>query len=233
MLTESFIWEFVRGDLESGHFQEVLYSDLSNEKFFGPDLWFDLISCNYNDKDKLYLLKNQLRQFLRGSFSRKCRCLEYKNTAVVDMFDDDELGFDVLDRVVDRGEPFWWLYLSKCRVCGQYWLVGQEERQNDVFILKRLDTAEVGSILDENVWPSDFNRYENLLRIGSRAGRKFFFVHPDESRSLNASIEELAIARPGIGLTEIAELLNLDHDTAIRLSTEIVKNSKVKIAMDK
>jgi hypothetical protein len=171
MMNESLIWQFVRGDLSSTEFQDTLYEDVSNEELFGHDLWLELISCNYNNKDKSYQLRTELREFLRERFPRQCRCLEYKNIEVSDMFDNDELGFNVLERVVDRGQPFWWLYMSKCRVCGQQWLVGQEERQNDVFILKRLNDSVATEIQDSNIWPNDFNTYESLLRIGSKSGR--------------------------------------------------------------
>ena len=75
-----------------------------------------------------------------------------------------------------RGEPWWWLWCGECSRCGQWWLVGQEERQNDVYCLRRLDADEVNELLQNNVWPSDFDRYESLLRLGRDAGVMFRFA---------------------------------------------------------
>jgi hypothetical protein len=40
------------------------------------------------------------------------------------------------------------------------------ERRNDIYCLRRLDADEVNELLQKNVWPSDFDRYESLLRLG-------------------------------------------------------------------
>lgn len=51
-------------------------------------------------------------------------------------------GFVELVRVKDRGMPYWWLWAGYCPVCGQDWLVAQEERMNDFVALRRLTPGD-------------------------------------------------------------------------------------------
>jgi hypothetical protein len=109
--------------------------------------------------------------------------------------------------------------------------VAQEERQNDVFILKRLDQTAATDLSTADVWPRDFDRYETLLEIGRVAGKKVSFVDPFDS-SLVATIEDLARDRPYIAVSEIARLLNLDLRLATALARAVVRTTGVIIKFD-
>lgn len=50
---------------------------------------------------------------------------------------------DHFEPLKERGEPFWWLYAARCAVCATNWLVAQEERQNDVILIRRLTAVEL------------------------------------------------------------------------------------------
>ncbi|OAI54788.1 hypothetical protein AYO44_14250 [Planctomycetaceae bacterium SCGC AG-212-F19] len=78
-----------------------------------------------------------------------CECGRLDDPAVIDMGQHEEV-FRTLEKVCTRGTPWWWLYASTCRACGQTWLVAQEERQNDVFILRRLDQATTEQLLRDD-----------------------------------------------------------------------------------
>lgn len=159
-----------------------------------------------------------------------CECLHLGDLAVIDM-GDHEVVFRSFDEIRARGAPWWWLYASACHACGQAWLVAQEERQNDVFILRRLDKSAVERLLAEDVWPPDFDRYETLLEIGRTAGKSVRFVDPMDS-SLQYTVTDLAKERPGIRVSEIAVLLNLEHDVAQDLARRAAANSGVRITFD-
>jgi hypothetical protein len=58
------------------------------------------------------------------------------------------------------------------------------------------------------------------------------FADPYES-SLTTTIADLAYARPGIGLSEIASLLNLDMELARALARRVALNEPVSIAFDR
>ena len=71
-----------------------------------------------------------------------CCCSELDDLAVVGMGDTeglDERLFDTLDSVKDHGGGQWWLHASICRICGQNWMIAQDERIHDNFCLKRID----------------------------------------------------------------------------------------------
>jgi hypothetical protein len=201
--TEKLLWEYVRGDLEQKAFEEAIYGDLANSEYFGEDLWLEIVSTDFSNGNEKFLIKQKIRAFLQNCRPQKCRCLELRDLDVIDMAGDEESELKTLDRIVNRGEKYWWLYLSLCRECGQYWLVAQEERQNDVFVLERINETQSFGVLENNKWPSDFDKYEDLLRIGKLFGHSVRFVDPETSISLNANIEDLAEERPGIRLSEI------------------------------
>ena len=133
-----------------------------------------------------------------------------------------------LIKLKDRGNNIWWLYLSQCEICKEYWLVAQEERHNDCFCLKRLDNETAIKILNDNIWPSIFDKYEYLLQIEMEAGKSVRFWDPLNS-SLKYTIEDLTIEHPGIKLSWIAKLLNIDINLAKDIAKKVTINNSLKI----
>jgi hypothetical protein len=149
-----------------------------------------------------------------------CECGHLNDLAIVPMGHHDEV-FRTLQMVRKRGTPRWWLYASTCSACGQTWMVAQEERHNDLFILRRLDPATTERLVRDGVWPPDFDRYETLLEIGRQAGRSVQFADVADSPLLH-TIADLAKERPGIRVSELASLLNLDPTIATELARQVV-----------
>jgi hypothetical protein len=162
-----------------------------------------------------------------------CRCITLPNVAVIDMGEESEIVLGTIEERRSRGEPFWWLWCGECTRCGQWWLVAQEERQNDVFCLRRLAVDEATALLENKIWPPDFDSYEALLRLGLKAGKRVRFAEPEEANSLRWTIADLAKARPGIRVSELAELLNLEIDTALTLAKRAVRNDGAVIEFDR
>jgi hypothetical protein len=159
----------------------------------------------------------------------KCACLTLPDQAVIDMA-DTAATVDHFEMLRSRGEPYWWLHASKCTQCGTAWLVAQEERQNDVILLRRLSPAEVSGIVDEQRWPPDFDLYETLLRLGAAAGHSVRWADPVGDSSLEWTMADLARQRPGIRISELAELLNLDEETAAIIADKAVIKHGVVIS---
>jgi hypothetical protein len=159
-----------------------------------------------------------------------CECGGLEDPAVIGMGHHEE-AFRTLDQVRHRGSPWWWLLSFRCRTCGQNWLVASEERQNDVYILRRLDAATAARIAEENIWPTDFDRYETLLEIGRSAGRWARFADVADSPLL-FTITDLARERPGIRVSELASLLNLDPAVAGELARQVVETAGITITFD-
>lgn len=164
------------------------------------------------------------------SDARDCKCASLGALAVIDMGEHEDV-LRSFDRRRERGGAYWWLYASTCRVCGSTWLIAQEERQNDVFILKRLDGETADRLLSGNAWPADLDRYETLLEIGLAHGRRVRFVDVLDS-SLPYTMADLAREHPGISVSRLALLLNLPHSTATDLARAITAKEGVKIAFD-
>jgi hypothetical protein len=149
-----------------------------------------------------------------------CECARLEDLAVVPMGRHDDV-FRTLQFERKRGLPQWWLGAFSCSACAQAWLVANEERHNDLFILRRLDAATAGRLIGEDVWPPDFDRFETLLEIGREAGHKVRFPDVVDSPLLH-SVADLACERPGIGVSELALLLNLEPVVAAELARQVV-----------
>ena len=160
-----------------------------------------------------------------------CTCSGLANPAVVDMV-DTVTTIDRFETVRERGEPYWWLHASRCRSCDTHWLVAQEERQNDVYILRRLTMSELNGILSQAQWPPDFDHYETLLRLGRAAGHTVRWLDPLGDSSLEYTVADLARDRPGISVAELADLLDLDRDIAAVIADKARSLHGVSIAHD-
>ena len=143
-----------------------------------------------------------------------------------------ERALDHFQEIGQRGEPYWWLWLARCTACRTAWLVAQEERQNDIFLLRRLTEDQALGILERGDWPPDFDRYETLLRLGFKAGHKAIFADPMGDSSLGWTMRDLARERPGIRVSELAELLNLDMQTAVAVAREVIITHRADIIVD-
>ena len=226
---DNWIWPFLRGDLSPLEFERWVYANDSLEEFFGNNLCLEEIAANYADREERFQIKKLLRTFAANQFDLLCACITHENVSVIDMAPEMKL-FNTVDEIKKRGDPYWWLYCSMCRQCGQHWLVALEERQNDVVIVKRLDADAVARIHNQNVWPNDFDKYEDLLRIGREAGNRWRHLDP-LCGSLYDSVVELAKTRPGIKLGEICTLLNLEYDDAAELCAIAMQKEAVSIDM--
>jgi hypothetical protein len=164
-------------------------------------------------------------------------CVELRDLSVLPMgagfsYRLYEKVSETLERVKSRGEPYEWLSAERCRQCGQWWLVGTEDGHIDVLCLRRLTLEAADRLLKEDVWPSDFNRYATLLRLGKEAGRIGGWIEgmdPSLS-SIPWTIARLARETPGIAVSELAELLNLELSAATMFAEKVVKEKGVIIS---
>ena len=225
------LWMFVRGDTAVDAFEPTIYDDSELEALLGPQRYLDLISARFSDPEQVDKVRAELRGWLLEMSPLTCQCVTLPDLAVVDMGDHEGV-FATLEERARRGARYWWLALYTCGACSQGWLVAQEERQNDIFCMRRLGSETVSSILAGSAWPDEFDRYESLLDIGRRSGRSVRFVDPLGSSSLAATITDLARDRPGIKLSELCTLLNLEREVALELAKAVVAAEHVEITFD-
>jgi hypothetical protein len=128
----------------------------------------------------------------------------------------DERVFATLEMVRDHGGDRWWLYLSKCSACSQYWMVAQEERIFDDYFLRRLTAQQAREVIDEGRWPAEFITYERVLNVGRMLSRPCVFMDALSS-SLIWTAQDLRKERPDISIEEIADLIGVSPAAVSRL----------------
>ncbi len=169
-----------------------------------------------------------------------CVCIQLPDLSVVLMgagaqYAVYEKVSETLEVVKSRGEPYEWVSAQRCRQCGQDWLVGTELGHIDVLCLRRLTPEAADRLLKDDIWPSDFDKYATLLRLGKEAGRIGGWIDGmDPSLStIPWTIARLPRETPGIHISELAELLNLDVAVAVKFAGQVVKEKGVIITFDK
>ena len=90
----------------------------------------------------------------------------------------------------------------------------------------------MNSLLQNDVWPSSFDSYESLLTLGHEAGKRVRFAEPEQASSLRWTMADLAKARPGIRVSELESLLNLEPETARLLAERAIRDDNVIIQLD-
>jgi len=167
-----------------------------------------------------------------------CRCGQRKtqNMSVIEMRprgegDDDMWG--TIEIVKRKGKPCWWVYLSQCKICNEYWLVGQDETINDIYCLYRLNVQQANEIIENDNWPNIFDKFETLLEIAKEHNIRWSFCCPVNDSPLGHTIENLALERPFIKVSELSKLLNINMETALLLSNRAMENNaSIKITLD-
>ena len=152
-----------------------------------------------------------------------CCCSSLADLAAVPMGGDglDERVFATVENIRDHGGDAWWLHLSRCRVCGQHWMIAQEERIFDEYFLRRLDADEASRISTEGRWPADFLTYERVLETGHVLGVRPCIFMDRVSPSLIWTVEELKKATPDISAAIIAHLLGVSTTQVERILAKI------------
>jgi hypothetical protein len=130
----------------------------------------------------------------------------------------DEEWLATTDDVCEHGGEQWWLSLVKCRRCGCSWMVAQESRIFDAYILRRLDGQRADQIVESGRWPAEFQTYEGVLAVGRgllEPCRFFELLSP----SLVYTVEDLVKRRPRIPASEVGYLIGLsEHEAAYLMS---------------
>ena len=148
-----------------------------------------------------------------------CCCVELDDLAVIGMGDPDGLDdrvFSTFDRVREHGGVQWWLYASTCGACGQSWMIAQDERIHDNFVLKRIEPAVLHRIVYASDWPGDFLHYEQVLRLERQSGKVARFLNP-RSPALVETVSDLRRERPDISIEDVALVLAIPTESAARL----------------
>lgn len=160
-----------------------------------------------------------LRQTALMETRDSCLCLQLEDLAVVGMGGPNGFGgrvFSTLKEVRKHGGPQWWLYASTCSACGQGWMIAQDDRVHDNFIMRRIESKTIYQIVKDGDWPDYFQRCEEVLRIESKSGKVAHFLNPQDP-ALFATAYDLRCERPDISIEDIAFALAISTESARHL----------------
>lgn len=199
---------FARGDLPPAEFEQWFLGQRDLEPLLGDTLHWALTSGDYRNRDEVWRLRGALAEVLRPHAN--CECPTLRNLCAVPMGGDrlDERVFATIRPVRDHGGMQWWLYLSRCTACGQHWMVAQDERIYDEYLLRRIDPQTAQRIEIDGEWPAEFMTYEDVLKTcRTFAAPPWFLDHLPSALVWTA--HELRQERPGITIDEIGLLLGI------------------------
>lgn len=217
----SHLQAFERGETEPKQFEAWFFKQENLEKCLGEELHWQLLSADYGNSEVVGRLRKSLYVVMKQH--RECECAIIRDKVSILMEGDgfDKRVFTTLEEVRDHGRDQWWLYATKCMVCSQAWLIASDQRIHDNYYLTRITLEVLEGILSGGSWPSDFQTYEEVLRLGRDSGKFARFFDP-QSPALVWATEELLRERPQIKISEIAYLLAVSEDSA----SQLVKTAK-------
>jgi hypothetical protein len=150
-----------------------------------------------------------------------CSCSSLTELAVEEF--SQEANARRFRRVRLRGAPQWWLSLDICDSCNQKWLVAQEERFNDIYILRKISADEALLITAQNKWPPELDLYETLLLLGKAAGHEARFLDATDAEPIAI---DLVGQRTAVSAQEFSHLTNLP----IELADAVLSGARAKVA---
>jgi len=221
---EERLWSYIHGDTEERAFETWVYGSAALEEALGAEDYLAIASLDFGDARKAAVWERieAVRKIAKRHFPRSCRCAELKSLAFVNMGSHEEI-FASLKLVRRRGPSKWWLAAHVCEDCGQAWLVVQEERITDTFILRKIAEPQMKLLAERNEWPNEFETWAQVLE--HLPGR----LHPQDL--LVATMADLAREQPGIPVSKLASILKLDMATADTLARRAIADQRVSIAL--
>jgi hypothetical protein len=220
---------FARGDLDALTFEKWLYKRENLEKFLGADIYLELISADFRDLMAVASVKELIWNFYDTQISASCGCNRLGDLSFIGMGEEEAI-FITLERQKDFGDDRWWLSLFECRACAQTWLVACEQRIYDVYFFRRLNKNESFRIVSEEYWPDHFKSYSDLLRQAVEFGCCVHYLDPLNSLEIYWTIVDIALAKPGVAISELSELLPINIEMTRAIAKKAIAEPGVVIA---
>lgn len=223
------LWEFARGDGDQAEFEAWLYENYDLENLLGAELHWQLVSCDFKNRDEVWQVRQTLHEHLAKSSQCECHALRDRSAVAMggSQLEDGrfyhEKVFSTLHEAASFGQEKWWLYISKCDRCEAVWLVAQDDRIYDEFFLVRIGEADLIEAIAGH-WPPAFQSYEQVLAAGLELSQPPRFVDP-MAMSLQWTVEDLLHERLDVGVDRIAALLGLSRQHTELLVKKVSKKS--------
>lgn len=203
------IWMYLRDEMTDGDFEAWVYEVREAlVPVLGQAFYEHVLFLDFRDRDALHQMTERLRETMERRLGCICRTLRARDFFYWGYpYTQARFARDVHE--ITRGRPgLWWLWLGRCAHCGQHWMVAQEERVFDVFIVDRVSEEVAEEIVAEGQWPADFLTYEKVLTLGRTLCRSRLALRPDAGLT-KYTVHELKAERPDINSAEIGVLLGM------------------------
>ncbi len=199
------LWEFFRGDMSYHQFSNLL-NNTSLEKDLGKDLYLELICLNSQSEADKQLALKKVEKFLKH-FPLNCQCVTYTNFDVLDIGDRNTDCINHSIKLIEsNGKELPWLFLGKCEVCKQNWLVAKEDTIYKVYCLHRLSNMEAVKITNNHQWPKTFCTIYELIQLAYKKRKNVCYENFDPK----PFIEKLFQENREITANDIAKFLDFD-----------------------
>lgn len=159
------LWHFIRGDTPLDKFTQWLYHTPPFEQLLNPDLYFSLISFNFNEHKKYELaeLKCQLKAWLDKEYDFGCCCMKLSDVDTFRISDQTDIEENLMAHQLFEEYPYAvmkernpYISLALCSNCDTYWHFAVDFEENDIMV-QRLQFAQASLIINQNQWPGLFD----------------------------------------------------------------------------
>lgn len=222
------LWKFVRGEADQQTFEHLIYFDPAYEAGLAPDLYLDLIWCNFDDWHQVETLQRALRAALEPF--EPCRC------ALIPRFgspnDGETFGANgwlaTHVFVGNVGLPRWRTGLTKCLCCDANWIMSFHIEADDVYVQNLSDADADLALIGGDAADHIFAPY--IAMTGVDDEKTYFF---DDLKGFlpETSLRKRMSKTPQITVDELAkeyQLYNMDPVRLEMLRDHIVANPRAK-----
>ncbi len=154
------LWRFVNYETEVAEFEQWVYATSELEEQLPSDLYFQLISVPYKDKYEVEKLRDILKNWLEKQ-PMSCSCITWPNHHFLFVSKERpwlDRSWPDFDTLKERSP---WLYLIRCKGCGQHWYLFVDEHAADYYLYK-MKPEEVKGV-EKDIWPRDIDAFNQHL----------------------------------------------------------------------
>ena len=222
------LWKFVRGEADQQAFEHLIYFDPAYEAGLAPDLYLDLIWCNFDDWQQVETLQWALRAVLEPF--EPCRC------ALIPRFGSPN-DWNIFDAngwlathvfVGNVGLPRCRISLTKCLCCDANWIISSNIEAEFVCVQYLSDADADLALIGGDAADHIFAPY--IAMTGVDDEQTYFF---DDLKGFlpETSLRKRMSKTPQITVDELAKeypLYNVDRVRLEMLRDHIVANPIAK-----
>jgi hypothetical protein len=79
------LWQYIHGDVTTEAFENFIYNEPGLEELLGEELYLEVISANYNNKESLYEINKSIETFVNTYQIYFCQCHRLRDKETIGM----------------------------------------------------------------------------------------------------------------------------------------------------